>query len=88
MGDIVFGQTALNIAVKSLDEINQRLNVPVPGGIRIYIYPNKEDLQSALNLSGYDWAGGQARPELNAILIGIPNTLMAPGEMERYIPTS
>ena len=86
MGDIVFGQTALNIAVKSLDEIHQRQKGPVPGDIRIYIYPNEQDLRSALNLSGYDWAGGQARPELNAILIGIPNTLMAPGEMERYIP--
>jgi hypothetical protein len=85
-GDVVFGQTALNVAVKSLDEIQRDLRTPVPGDIRIYIYPSEEDLQSALNLSGYEWAGGQAHPELNAILVGIPNALSAPGEMDRLIP--
>jgi hypothetical protein len=85
-GDVVFGQTALNVAVKSLDEIQRDLGTPVPSDIRIYVYPSEEDLQSALNLSGYEWAGGQARPELNAILVGIPNTLSAPGEMDRLIP--
>jgi hypothetical protein len=85
-GDVGFGQTALNIAIQALDEINRELRAPVPGDIRIYIYPSEEDLRSALNLAGYDWAGGQARPELGAILIGIPNDLAAPGEMERLIP--
>ncbi len=85
-GDVVFGRTALNVAIESLDEIQRELKTPVPGDIRIYIYPSEDDLLSALSLSGYDWAGGQARPELNAILVGIPNTLSAPGEMERLIP--
>jgi hypothetical protein len=85
-GDIVFGRTALNVAIQALDEIQAELNTPVPGDIRIYVYPSEEDLTSALSLSGYDWAGGQARPELNAILVGISNDLSAPGEMERLIP--
>jgi hypothetical protein len=85
-GDVVFGQTALNVAVKALDEIRREFRTTVPDVVRIYIYPSEEDLRSALNLAGYDWAGGQARPELGAILIGIPNSLSAPDEMERFIP--
>jgi hypothetical protein len=85
-GDVVFGQTALNVAVKALDDIYRELKVSVPGVIRIFIYPSEEDLRSALNLAGYEWAGGQARPELGVILVGIPEGRAAPGEMERLIP--
>jgi hypothetical protein len=85
-GDVTFGQTAMNIAVKALDDIRGELVTTAPGVIRIFIYPSEEDLRSALNLSGYDWAGGQARPELGAILVGIPDGVTAQGEMERLIP--
>jgi hypothetical protein len=85
-GDVVFGQTALNVATQAFDEIYRELRAPVPGVVRIYIYPSEEDLRSALNLAGYEWAGGQARPELGAILTGIPDTLAAPSAMERLIP--
>jgi hypothetical protein len=84
-GDLVFGQRALNVAVEALDRINHELKAPVPGVIRMFIYPSEEDLRSALSLAGYPWAGGQARPELGVILVGIPETF-ASGEMERLIP--
>lgn len=85
-GDLLFAQTALNTALVALDEQNQALNAPLPGVIRIFIYPGEADLRSALRLGGYDWAGGQARPELGAILVGIPNDQFARDEMERLIP--
>jgi hypothetical protein len=85
-GDVVFGQTALNVAAKALEEIYRELRAPVPGVIRIFIYPSEEDLRSALTLAGYEWAGGQARPELGVILVGIPNDPAALGEVERLIP--
>jgi hypothetical protein len=85
-GDIVFGQTALNVAVKALDEIHRELRVALPDAIRVFIYPSEQDLASALSLAGYEWAGGQARPELGAILVGIPDGPGAPGEMERLLP--
>jgi hypothetical protein len=84
-GDLVFGQHALNIAVEALDRITQELKAPVPGVIRMFIYPSEQDLRSALSLAGYPWAGGQARPELGVILVGIPEAY-ASGEMERLIP--
>jgi hypothetical protein len=85
-GDVAFGQAALNSAMKALDELSLELRTSVPGVIRIFIYPSEEDLRSALNLAGYDWAAGQARPELGVILAGIPDNSAAPGEMERLIP--
>ena len=85
-GDVAFGQAALNTAMKALDELSLELRTPPPGVIRVFIYPSEEDLRSALNLAGYDWAGGQARPELGVILAGIPDNPAAPGEMERLIP--
>jgi hypothetical protein len=85
-GDVVFGQTALNVAVGALDEIFQELLAPVPGVIRVFVYPSEDDLRSALSLAGYDWAGGQARPDLGVVLVGIPVGPGARGEMERLIP--
>jgi hypothetical protein len=85
-GDVVFAQTALNVAIAALDDIFRDLKAPVPGFVRIFIYPSEQDLQGALNLSGYDWAGGQARPELGVILVGVPDGPWALGEMERLIP--
>ncbi len=85
-GDVVFGQTALNVAVQALDELNRELHTPVPGVIRIFVYPSEEDLRSALNLAGYEWAGGQARPELGVIVIGVPDGPGARGELERLVP--
>jgi hypothetical protein len=85
-GDVVFGQTALNVAVKALDEIYRELKAPVPGVIRIFVYPSETDLRSALTLAGQEWAGGQAHPELGAVLVGISEGPAALGEMERLIP--
>lgn len=85
-GDVVFGQSALNVAVQALNKIYQQLQEPVPGVIRIFIYPSEGELRNTLNLTGYEWAGGQARPDLGVILIGIPDGPGALGEMERLIP--
>jgi hypothetical protein len=85
-GDVVFAQQALNVAVESLADIYPELRAPVPGVIRIFVYPEEEDLRSALYLAGYDWAGGQARPELGAILVGIPDAASAVAYMDRLIP--
>lgn len=85
-GDAAFGQMALDTALRAQDEIVQQLGAAVPGVIRMFVYPSESELRSALSLAGYDWAGGQARPELGVILVGIPDDASAQGEMERKIP--
>ncbi|MBN1977302.1 MAG: hypothetical protein JW918_07870 [Anaerolineae bacterium] len=86
-GDLKFGQTALDIARASLQDINAELRAPLPEAINIYIYDTQDNLNAAMILSGRDWAGGQAHPDLGVIVVAIPpNSLVATSRMERFIP--
>lgn len=85
-GDIVFGQTALDIAQASVEEINTALHTPAPESIDIYIYDGQHNLDAAIVLTGREWASGQAHPELGVILIPIPSGEGYTSRMRRYIP--
>ncbi|HDQ74023.1 MAG TPA: hypothetical protein ENN19_18290 [Chloroflexi bacterium] len=87
-GDPIFGQTALDIAQTSLKQGNADLHVQLPEEINIYIYDNPRNLHAAMELSGRDWVGGQAHPELGAIITSIPFESVTgyEGQMKRYIP--
>ncbi len=87
-GDPLFGQTALDIAQISLKQANADLHVELPEEINIYIYDNPHNLDAAMELSGRDWIGGQAHPELGAIITSIPfeSVVGYEGQMKRYIP--
>lgn len=85
-GDPAFGQAALDIAQASVEEINAELRAPVPESIDIYIYDTQQNLEAAMALTGRDWAGGQARPELGVIVVAIPHEQGHTSRMNRYIP--
>lgn len=85
-GDPAFGQAALDIAQASVEEINAELRAPVPESIDICIYDTQQNLEAAMALTGRDWAGGQARPELGVIVVAIPHEQGHTSRMNRYIP--
>ena len=85
-GDPKFGQTALDIARASLQDINAELRAPLPEAIDIYIYDTQDNLNAAMILSGRDWAGGQAHPDLGVIVVAIPFNDFSTSRMERYVP--
>jgi hypothetical protein len=85
-GDPAFGQTALDIAQASVEEINAELRAPVSASIAIYIYDSQQNLEAAMALTGRDWAGGQARPELGVIVVAIPHEQGYASRMKRFIP--
>jgi len=85
-GDPAFGQTALDIARTSLEEINTELRAPVPESIAIYIYDAQYNLDTAMVLTGREWVSGQARPELGAVVVAIPFEEGYTSHMMRYIP--
>ncbi|MFL7794119.1 MAG: peptidase MA family metallohydrolase [Anaerolineae bacterium] len=85
-GDPKFGQTALDIARVSLQEINAELRAPLPEAITIYIYDTQDNLNAAMILAGRDWVGGQAHPDLGVIVVAIPANDFATSRMERFIP--
>ncbi len=85
-GDTVFGQNILNVASQGLESAQKYLQADAPTPLRIYVYANSADLQSALRLPGQSWVAGHASPELEMILISIPPGSEARLEMERQIP--
>jgi hypothetical protein len=85
-GDPAFSQTALDIAQASLREINAELRAPMLDSSDVFIYNSERNLQAAMVLTGRDWVGGQARPELGAVLIAVPPERGYTSRMQRYLP--
>lgn len=77
---------ALDIARASLDEITALLQSPTLDTADIYIYPSLPDLQMALRLSGREWIGGKADPDVGVVLLAIPASEEAVTQMQQYIP--
>lgn len=84
--DAALGQTALDIINNSLPAQTAVIPVELPDPLRIYIYPSAADLQSSLRLTGRDWVGGHANPELGVILVTAPNSRTAAVDLRRTIP--
>jgi len=90
--DLEFGQNTLNVAHTGLDSAGKYipshpLNNSSKEKIKIYVYENAKDLQTALKLSPTSsWVAGHASPELSTILISIPSGLDQQLELERQIP--
>jgi hypothetical protein len=84
--DAALGQTALDVVSDSLPRQTAVMPVELPDPLRIYIYPSASDLQSSLRLTGRDWVGGHANPELGVILVTAANARTAATELRRSIP--
>jgi len=85
-GEQDFGQTIQNASENSLAAARAILAIEAPSPIRIYVYPSSQDMQSAVQLSSKPWAAGHSNPDLNLILVSIPEGPDAIAEMERQIP--
>jgi hypothetical protein len=85
-GDVSLGQTALDV----VGEVRPRLEAVIPGAdvaeARIFIYPSEAYLQSALRLTGRDWVGAHAQPELGVILAKAVNPRTAAFDLGREVP--
>lgn len=85
-GDLSLGQTALDIVA----EARPRLQTIIPAGnqvpVKIYIYPSTGDLRSALRLTGRDWLGANAHPQLGVLLVTAVNPRTATFDLGQSIP--
>lgn len=84
--DANVGQAALDAVVKALPLQQSYIPFEPPDPLRIYVYPSADDLRAALRLTGRDWVGGHAHPELGVILVSATNPSTAEIEMEKTIP--
>ncbi len=85
-GDPVFAQTALDIAQTSARDIQTELQVRIPDPLDIFIYNSERNLEAAMVLSGRDWMGGQAHPELGVVVMAAPAEQGYSSRMKRYLP--
>lgn len=85
-GDAAYAQSALDVATRSLARIGQELNVTSPSPLHLYLYASTDDLHGALLPRQREWIGGEAFPELNALLIAVPPTEGYTLFMRRIIP--
>ncbi len=85
-GDPAYAQTALDIAHASGKDINAELRAPFPDPLDIYIYDTEHNLEAAMLLTGRDWVGAQARPEVGAVVVAVPPEQDYSSRMGRYLP--
>ncbi len=85
-GESTLMVTALDAALAARDQIQATLQTLAEDTVTLYIYPSTHDLRSALLLTGQEWVGGKAYPEIGVILLAIPPTSDAPLKMNRDIP--
>ncbi|MEJ2747423.1 MAG: peptidase MA family metallohydrolase, partial [Anaerolineae bacterium] len=84
--DAGLGQLGLDIVDESLPRLAAILPVPDPLAVDIYIYPSSADLRSALRLTGRDWVGAHAHPELGVVLVTAVNSRTAAADLRQSIP--
>lgn len=80
------GQLALDIVAESLPDLKRVIPVDDDIVLRIYLYPSSADLRAALRLSGRDWVGAHAHPELGVILVTAVNSRTAAFDLRQSIP--
>ena len=85
-GDLAFGQSLLATLQSALASVQGLFTAPMPGTVRLYVYPDVQSLQSALQMSSTPWLAGHASPEAGVILVAIPPGPDQLAEMERQIP--
>jgi hypothetical protein len=80
------GRLALDIVAESLPRLRQVLPVPEGVAFDLYLYPTSADLRAALRLTGRDWVGAHAHPELGVLLVTAVNMRTAPTDLRQSIP--
>ena len=85
-GDSGFGAAAAAVADEVLPKLQQQIGVEPPAPLDVYVYASADDLRQAVELTGREWLGGQARPELGVVLVAIAPDDSARLNMRRDIP--
>jgi hypothetical protein len=85
-GDVIFGQSVLDIAQTGLLRAQNYLKLLPPAMVDIYIYASGADMQSTLRMAGLKWVAGHASPDLSLVIVTLPPGADQRLETERQIP--
>lgn len=84
--DAALGQLALDIVAEAWPHLNSLIPLAESKPFDLYLYPSSADLRSALRLTGRDWVGAHAHPELGVILVTAVNARTAASDLRQSIP--
>jgi hypothetical protein len=73
--DPAIGQSALDAAVNAIPRLTSNIPISSDNLWRIYVYPRADDMQAALRLTGRNWVGAHAHPELGVVLVTATNAV-------------
>ncbi len=85
-GDLAFAQSVLDTAQQGMLGLQKMLALPTPRQTDIYIYRDPNILLKALNPAGPSWVAGHADPDLQVILVAIPEGSEQRQNIEQRIP--
>jgi hypothetical protein len=85
-GDAAFGQSLMDAAHAGLERAGNLLKLGESQPVDIYVYASGKELQSTLRLGGLDWVAGHADPDLNLMVVSLPQGPDQKRETERQIP--
>ncbi len=72
-GDVPYAQSIIDAAEKGFFQAQTLLPIPKPQFMEIYIYPDSNSLQAALQPGSRDWVAGHAEPDLGVIVAALPS---------------
>ena len=84
--DVGLGQLAQDIVVETQPSLAKLIPNTPDSGFDVYIYPSSADLRAALRLTGRDWVGAHAHPELGVLLVTAVNSRTAATDLRQSIP--
>ena len=79
--DATIAEVALDVTADALPGIVDAIPIDPALPLRIYIYPTVADLRAGLRLTGRDWVGSHAHPELGVIMLAANNPQTAAAEL-------
>lgn len=80
------GQAALDAVTNALPAMGSIFSTDLIAPLNVYVYPTAADLRAGLRLTGRDWIGAHAHPELGVILVSAAGSLTAAADLAQSIP--
>lgn len=84
--DVGLGQLGHDIVAEAQPLLAELIPNAPQSGFDVYIYPSSADLRAALRLTGRDWVGAHAHPELGVLLVTAVNSRTAATDLRQSIP--
>jgi hypothetical protein len=84
--DTGLGQLAHDIVMEAQPKLSELIPNAPDSSFDVYVYPSSADLRAALRLTGRDWVGAHAHPELGVLLVTAVNSRTAASDLRQSIP--